>query len=148
MEKTKVLFDAEPWVILKGAKLVQEAKDFLKVYYRKDLYRELTLTVPLHLSPILKSIADEPSYEREPAIREWRSWYEVMRTALRENRAAPLLMTSVQERNPIMLELQGSKVISDMVLEVVVGGKSPEEAAANGQKKAEELVAKLGWKKW
>jgi len=41
-----------------------------------------------------------------------------------------------------MGDVTGSGVINDMVNSVTVGGKSPEAALVNGQKRLDELVAR------
>ena len=46
------------------------------------------------------------------------------------------------------MELQGSRILTDMVLAVTNEGKSPEEAAEDAQKKAEAFIEEMGFKRW
>jgi hypothetical protein len=48
---------------------------------------------------------------------------------------------------PFLLEVFGSNIIPDMVTDAVKG-MSAAQAAAKGQARAEELIAKLGHKRW
>jgi ABC-type glycerol-3-phosphate transport system substrate-binding protein len=143
-----VAYDGEPWVIFKGATHPDAAKAFLKTFYRPDLYREYTLAVPIHLTPILKPVAEDPAYLAAPFIQKWRSWHDHTVQMLREGRAFPTMTTSLEEvRAPFLVEWLGSKIISDMVLDVL-DGKTPATAAARAQERSEEMITKLGYKKW
>jgi Tol biopolymer transport system component len=44
--------------------------------------------------------------------------------------------------------LDGSGIVADMVVEVMVGGKNPKAEAERAQKRAEELLTQLGHKRW
>ena len=44
--------------------------------------------------------------------------------------------------------VDGSGIVADMVVEVMVGGKDPRAEADRAQKRAEELLAQLGAKRW
>ena len=49
---------------------------------------------------------------------------------------------------PFLAELDGSSIVADMVVEVMVGQKPPKAEADRAQKRAEELLAQLGHKRW
>jgi hypothetical protein len=49
---------------------------------------------------------------------------------------------------PFLAELDGSSIVADMIVEVMVGGKNPKAEADRAQKRVEELLAQLGHKRW
>ena len=49
---------------------------------------------------------------------------------------------------PFLAELDGSGIVADMVVEVMVGGKNPKAEADKAQRRAEELLTQLGFKRW
>jgi hypothetical protein len=49
---------------------------------------------------------------------------------------------------PFLAELDGSSIVADMVVEVMVGGKNPKAEADRAQKRSEELLTQLGHKRW
>ena len=49
---------------------------------------------------------------------------------------------------PFLAELDGSGIVADMVVEVMVGSKNPKPEADRAQKRAEELLTQLGVKRW
>lgn len=141
--------DCEPWAILAASKNVDAAKEFLKAYYRRASYLRFTSQVPIHLTPITKSLAESPDYLTLPAVKKWKPWQDKSFEVMSNGRTRPIFLAEDDDRNlPFLLELQGSRVLTDMVLAVTVEGRTPERAAADAQKKAEDLITKLGYKKW
>jgi hypothetical protein len=72
-----------------------------------------------------------------------------MLAGLRANRFLPLGFTRPEDNLlPFLAELDGSSIVADMVVEVMVGGKNPRAEADRAQKRAEELLTQLGHKRW
>ena len=72
-----------------------------------------------------------------------------MMTGLRGNRFLPLGFSRPEDNLlPFLAELDGSGIVADMIVEVMVGGKNPEAEADRAQKRAEELLTQLGFKRW
>ncbi|MGH7318513.1 MAG: ABC transporter substrate-binding protein [Candidatus Rokuibacteriota bacterium] len=141
-------YDGELWVIFKDAANSEGAKAFLKVFYDPKFYRDYTLTVPIHLTPIFKSVAEDPSYQAAPFIQKYRPWLTYAVDLASGSRAFPLLTSSMDDRLvPFWFELLGSNIISDMVLDVL-DGKPAQEAARRAQSRTEDLITKLGYKRW
>jgi ABC-type glycerol-3-phosphate transport system substrate-binding protein len=141
-------YDGEPWVIFKDAANIEGAKAFLKIFYDPKYYRDYTLSVPIHLTPIFKSMAEDPAYQATPFIQKYRPWLRYSVVLASTSRAFPLLTTSIDDRLvPFWFELLGSNIISDMVLDVL-DGKPAQEAAPRAQSRAEDLITKLGYKRW
>ena len=49
---------------------------------------------------------------------------------------------------PFLAELDGSGIVADMIVEVMVSGKPPKAEADRAQKRAEQLLTQLGHKRW
>jgi ABC-type glycerol-3-phosphate transport system substrate-binding protein len=106
-------------------------------------------TVPIHLTPIFKSMLEDPAYLGNERIKKWKPWHDVMLTALKEKRLLPLGFTRPEDNLlPFLAELDGSSIVADMVVEVMVGQKPPKAEADRAQKRAEELLTQLGHKRW
>jgi hypothetical protein len=121
----------------------------LKLFYRRDLYLRFCLAVPMQLTPIFRSLAESPDYLNDPFIKKWQPWQHQERQFLADNRVRPIFIFEDADRlRPFLLELQGSRIISDIVFAVVQDGQDPEVAARAGQTKAEELIERLGYRRW
>jgi len=105
--------------------------------------------VPIHLTPIFKSMIGDPEYLANPRIKKWRSWHDFMVTGLKRARFLPIGFSRPEDNLlPFLAELDGSGIVADMIVEVMVGGKPPKAEADRAQKRAEELLAQLGFKRW
>ena len=106
-------------------------------------------SVPIHLTPIFKSMINDPEYLAHPRIRKWRSWHDAMITGLREHRFLPFGFSRPDDKLlPFLAELDGSGIVADMVIAAMVGGADPDAAAVRAQQRAEELLTQLGFKRW
>ncbi len=141
--------DCEPWVIFKTSKVTEEAKTFLKFFYTKSNYLQYCSQVPIHLMPVLRSAAESQEYTKNSFLTKWKPWYLESLKMIKEKRVRPIMLCNDRDKNlPFLMELQGSRILTDMVLAVTKEGKTPEEAAAEAQKKAEEFITQLGYKTW
>jgi multiple sugar transport system substrate-binding protein len=139
--------DSEPWMVFKDAKGAAEAVDFLKFLYRDDNYIRYLHSVPIHLLPMTKSTYRNPKYADNATIRKWKSWVDMQEAYFRADRIKPILVIDWDDmRKPYLLEVMGSGILVDMVLDSVKGMPST-EAAAKAQKRVEELLAKAGYLK-
>ena len=105
--------------------------------------------MPIHLTPIFKSVLNDPAYLANERIKKWRPWHDVMLAALRDKRLLPLGFTRPDDNLlPFLAELDGSSIVADMIVEVMVSGKPPRAEADRAQRRAEELLTQLGHKRW
>jgi len=148
--KPAVQVDEEPWMLFKGSKNPEAAKEFLKFFYKDENYIEYIKSVPVHFFPITKSLRQSEAYAQIPMVKRWGGWLEVQEQALANDLAKPTLVVEYKDLNdkPYLMQILGSGILRDMVLEVAVEGKSPEEAAAKAQGRAEALIKKAGHAKW
>jgi len=141
--------DGENWAVFSQSKYPNEAFEFLRLFYKKEHYLQYCHSVPIHLSPIFSSMLNDPAYLANERIKKWKAWHEVMLAGLKGNRFLPLGFTRPEDNLlPFLAELDGSSIVADMVVEVMVGGKNPKGEADRAQKRAEELLAQLGHKRW
>jgi multiple sugar transport system substrate-binding protein len=141
--------DGENWAVFTQSKYPNEAFEFLKLFYKKEHYLAYCHTVPIHLTPIFKSLLADPAYLANERIKKWKPWHDTMLTALQQKRLLPLGFSRPDDNLlPFLAELDGSSIVADMVVEVMVGGKSPKAEAERAQKRAEELLTQLGHKRW
>ena len=141
--------DGENWAVFSQSKYPNEAFEFLRLFYKKDHYLQYCHSVPIHLTPIFSSMLNDPAYLANERIKKWKAWHEVVLTGLKGNRFLPLGFTRPEDnRLPFLAELDGSSIVADMVVEVMVSGKSPKAEADRAQKRAEELLTQLGHKRW
>jgi len=142
--------DEEPWIMLKGCKYPKEAIEFLKFFYKDENYLEYIQTVPIHFFPITKSLQKSKAYQETPMIKKWKGWLDVQGYYLDNDLVKPTLVIDWQDMagKPYLMEILGSGILKDMVMEVTKEGVPPEKAAAKAQKRAEELIRDKGYAKW
>jgi multiple sugar transport system substrate-binding protein len=147
-KETAAQIDAEPWMIFKNAKYPEEAATFLKFFFREDNYIKYLHTVPIHLLPTLKSVRANPSYQANEMVRRWKEWQDMQYRYFESGQAKPTLIIEWDDlRLPFGLEILGSGIVPDMVTDAVRGMPSA-QAAAKAQQRAEELITRLGYKRW
>lgn len=141
--------DGENWAVFTQSKFPNEAFEFLRLFYKKEHYLAYCHSVPIHLTPIFKSMINDPAYLANERIKKWKPWHDVMVAGLKANRFLPIGFTRPEDNLlPFLAELDGSGIVADMVVEVMVGGKNPKGEADRAQKRAEELLTQLGVKRW
>ncbi|HSD52485.1 MAG TPA: extracellular solute-binding protein, partial [Candidatus Methylomirabilis sp.] len=147
-KETAAQVDAEPWMIFKNSKYPNEAAEFLKFFFQEKNYIKYLHTVPIHLLPTLKSVRNSPAYQANAMYRRWNEWVEMDYYYFERDLARPTLVVNWDDlKLPFLLEIFGSNIIPDMVTDTVKGMPSA-QAAAKGQARAEELITKLGYKRW
>jgi len=141
--------DEEPWMLFKGAKNTREAVEFLKFFYQKDSYLEYIQTVPIHFFPITKSMRGDRDYQSTPMIQRWKSWLDAQEYYLSRDLGRPTLVVNWADMNnkPYLMEVLGSGILRDMVMDVLLENKAPKDATARAQKRLEELLKSKGYLK-
>jgi multiple sugar transport system substrate-binding protein len=145
---TAAQIDAEPWMIFKNAKYPEEAAEFIKFFFKENEYIKYLHTVPVHLLPTFKSTRNDPAYQANAMYQRWKEWVNMDYYYFEKNLAKPTLIIHWADlKLPFGLEILGSNILVDMVTDAVRGMPS-KEAAAKAQARAEELITKLGYKRW
>ena len=147
-KQTACQVDAEPWMIFKNAKYPEEAAEFLKFFFKEEEYIKYLHTVPVHLLPTLKSVRNSPAYQANEMYQRWKEWVDMDYFYFEKDLAKPTLIIQWADlKLPFGLEILGSGIVVDMVTDAVRGMPSA-QAAAKAQARAEELITKLGYKRW
>ena len=144
-----VQVDEEPWMLFKGSKNQKEAIDFLKFFYQDDNYLGYVATVPIHLFPITKSLRNSPKYQNLEMIQRWKGWIDVQQGYLDRDQGKPTLVVDWADmtEKPFLMEVLGSGILRDMVMDVTVEKMEPQEAAERAQKRLEGLLRNKGYLK-
>lgn len=134
--------DAEPWVILAKSRHPQLAREFLRFFYQKDNYLAYCKSVPLHLFPVFKYLAESKDYQTDPHVVLWRPYYDYAFEMMKSERVRPIFMSQSEDRlNPALFKLEGSQVILNMVRDVTVNGKTPRDAAEIAMVRAKSITS-------
>jgi multiple sugar transport system substrate-binding protein len=141
--------DEEPWMLFKASKNQKEAIEFLKFFYQDDNYLEYVSTVPIHLFPITKSLRNSAKYQNVEMIQRWKGWIEVQQGYLDKDQGKPTLVVDWADmtEKPYLMEVLGSGILRDMVMDVVVEKMEPQRAAEKAQKRLEDLMRSKGYLK-
>jgi multiple sugar transport system substrate-binding protein len=139
-KKSYATLDAEPWVILKNSPNPSLAKKFLKFFYQEDNYMDFCTSVPIHLTPIFQSLA-KGKYRDIDFNKKWSQYYEYLLHMLDTESVLPIFMANPNDRFiSELFKLEGSRVVSGMVRDVIFNGYTSHQAAARAMKKANELI--------
>ena len=138
--------DEEPWMLFKDSKNQKEAIEFLKFFYQDDNYLEYVSTVPIHLFPVTKSLRNAPKYQGVEMIQRWRNWIDVQQGYLDKDQGKPTLVVDWADMTdkPYLMEVLGSGILRDMVMDVVVEKLDPQAAAERANKRLERLLRNKG----
>lgn len=142
--------DEETWMLFKNSANPELAKEFLAFFYQDENYVEYIKSVPVHFFPITKSLRAADDYKNIPMVKSWGNWLKVQGEYLANDQAKPTLVIDWSDLNtkPYLMQILGSGVLRDMVLDVAVEGQPIEEVAKRGQQRAEEIVKRAGYAKW
>jgi ABC-type glycerol-3-phosphate transport system substrate-binding protein len=142
-----VQVDEEPWMLFKDSRYQQEAIEFLKFFYQDDNYLEYVATVPIHLFPITKSLSNSAKYKDVAMIQRWRGWIDVQQGHLDKDQGKPTLVVDWADMadKPYLMDVLGSGILRDMVMDVAVEKMEPQPAAERAQKRLEAFLRKKGF---
>jgi hypothetical protein len=82
-------------------------------------------------------------------IQRWKSWIEVQEEYLNKDQGKPTLVVDWDDMTskPYLMEVLGSGILRDMVMDVVLEKKPAKEASARAQKRLEDLLRSKGYLK-
>ena len=139
--------DEEPWMLFKAARNQREAVEFLKFFYQDDNYLEYIRSVPIHFFPITKSLRQSAAYKQTEMIQRWKGWLDAQEQYLDKDQGKPTLVVDWADmtEKPYLMEVLGSGILRDMVMDVVVERMEPQKAADKAQKRLEDLMRSKGY---
>jgi multiple sugar transport system substrate-binding protein len=136
-------------MLFKEAKNTNEAVEFLKFFYQDDNYLEYIRTVPIHFFPITKSLRQSPAYRQTEMIQRWKGWLDAQEQYLEKDQGKPTLVVDWADMTdkPYLMEVLGSGILRDMVIDATVEKMEPQKAAEKAQKRLEDLMRSKGYLK-
>jgi ABC-type glycerol-3-phosphate transport system substrate-binding protein len=139
--------DAEIWVIFSKSKVQDLAKEWLKLFYTKEMYLNYVAQYPVHMSPILKSLRNDPDYKALPQLKQWPSWVRQQEMYIDQKLAIPVgvFYPATNIQIPFLAEVFDSGIIADEIVGYVQGRRKAKEAAQRIQDRATDLIKKLGY---
>jgi multiple sugar transport system substrate-binding protein len=145
-DKSYTDLDAELLVVFSKSKNQDLAKEWLKLFYQKDLYLNYIAQYPVHMFPITKSLADDPDYKALPELKQWKAWIGIQEEYIKRKQALPVGVYAEHELQiPFSAEVFDSGMIVDEIVAVVQGRRKPKEAGERITERANELIKKLGY---
>jgi ABC-type glycerol-3-phosphate transport system substrate-binding protein len=138
--------DGENWAVFTQSKYPNESFEFLKLFYKREHYMKYCHSVPIHLSPIFKSMLNDPEYLSNARIKKWRL-VRLHDEGPGDNRFLPIGFSRLETTSclPGRARRLGHRRNAGRVM---VGSKDPKGEADRAQKRAEELLTQLGAKRW
>lgn len=139
--------DEEPWMLFKGTRNQKEAVEFLKFFYQDDNYLQYIQTVPIHFFPVTKSLRQSAAYKQTEMIQRWKGWLDAQEQYLEKDWGKPTLVVDWSDMTdkPYLMEVLGSGILRDMVVDVTVEKMEPQKAAAKAQKRLEDFMRSKGY---
>lgn len=117
----------------------EAAKKFVVFMEQAENAADWVLMSPGAALPVNKTVVETPTYQQNPVIKAFGG----LTRELIAQFPNVQVFGSVGDKNfTRMGDVTGSGVINEMVNSVTVGGKSPEAALVDGQKRLDELVAR------
>jgi multiple sugar transport system substrate-binding protein len=139
--------DAEIWVVFSKSKVQDLAKEWLKLFYTKEMYLNYVAQYPIHMAPILKSLRNDPDYRALPALKQWPSWIRQQEMYIDQKLAIPVgvFYPATNIQIPFLAEVFDSGIIADEIVGSVQGRRKVKEAAQRINDRANDLIKKLGY---
>jgi multiple sugar transport system substrate-binding protein len=139
--------DAELWVIFSKSKNQDLAKEWLKLFYTRDMYLNYIRQYPIHMIPILKSLRNDPEYKALPELKQWPSWVRQQELYIDKGLAIPVgvFQPAKNIQIPFLAEVFDSGIIADEIVGMVQGRRKPKEAGQRITERANDLIKKLGY---
>jgi len=139
--------DAELWVVFKQSKNQDLAKEWLKLFYTRDLYLNYIRQYPVHMFPITKSLRNDPEYKTLPELKQWGHWIKQQEIYIDRQQATPVgvFYPATNIQIPFLAEVFDSGIIADEIVGMVQGRRSPKDAGQRVTERVNDLIKKLGY---
>jgi len=145
-EKSYTDLDAELWVVFSKSKNQDLAKEWLTLFYERDLYLNYIAAYPVHMYPVTKSLANDPGYKALPELKTWPHWVQQQAEYIERGQALPVGVYAPHELQiPFLAEVFDSGIIVDEIMSVVQGRRKPKEGAERISQRVNALLKELGY---
>jgi ABC-type glycerol-3-phosphate transport system substrate-binding protein len=140
--------DAEIWVVFSKSKLQDLAKQWVRLFFTRDLYLNYVAQYPIHMPPILRSVRNDPEYKALPDFKRWPNWLRMQELNIDQKLAIPVGVyypaTNIQI--PFLAEVFDSGIVADELVGYAQGRRKVKEAAQRINDRVTDLIKKLGYK--
>jgi ABC-type glycerol-3-phosphate transport system substrate-binding protein len=139
--------DAELWVVFARSRNQELAKEWLKLFYTRDMYFNYIRQYPVHMFPITKSLRADAEYKALPELKTWANWIRQQELYIDRKQATPVgvFYPAANIQIPFLAEVFDSGVIADEIVGMAQGRRSPKEAGQRITDRANDLIRKLGY---
>ncbi|OGB94717.1 MAG: hypothetical protein A3H39_10330 [candidate division NC10 bacterium RIFCSPLOWO2_02_FULL_66_22] len=139
--------DCELFVVFSHSKNQDLAKEWLKLFYTRDLYLNYIKSYPVHFGPITKSLRADPEYQALPELKRWPRWVRQQAEYINRKLVSPVGVYYPPEniQIPFLAEVNESGIIVDEIMSVVQGRRNAKEAGQRITDRANDLIKKLGY---
>ncbi len=131
--------DFQSVVIPKAARDRDLSKQMALTLMQTDNYVRFLHTTPSHNLPNLKSVANSAAFANNPIIQKYRPEVNTMITATAKSRSL-LKESSQQATNTRAGNILGARVMVETLQDVIIGGMTPQAAAARGADRIAALM--------
>lgn len=124
-----------PLVVWKNSKHPDVAKAFLKTLYDKQRYIQFLQAVPVGMLPAITGISDQPDYQQNPVIQQFKHTEQVIAQAAARGTAIGFEHGASVQAGIIT----NQHVIEKMFQDIVINGTDPMVAAQKAEKELNTL---------
>ena len=132
------------WMIMKDSKNIELSKAFLKMWFEPERLIKFYHVSPIFVVPGEYPVIESDAYWAHPLLTEYKD--AIMQMIELNKSAVDPAMEHEGILQPNTSIINQRLLVAECVQEVIIGKKSPEEAAAKAHKKMEKLIAKLNKK--
>jgi hypothetical protein len=109
------------------------------------MYLNYVAQYPVHMSPSLKSLRNDPDYKALPDLKKWPSWIRQQEMYIDRGLAMPVgvFYPATNIQIPFLAEVFDSGIMADEIVGYVQGRRSVKDAAQRIQDRTTDLIRKL-----
>ena len=136
--------DCEFWVVFAKSKQQDLAREWIKLFFEKDLYLNYIAQFPVHMIPTTKSLLKDPEYRALPDLNRWKSWVQYQIEYISRKEAAPVGVYGAHESPiPFQMEIFDSGIIMDELMAIIQNRRKVKEAAQRISDRANDIIKRL-----
>ena len=136
--------DCEFWVVFAKSKQQDLAREWIKLFFEKDLYLNYIAQFPVHMIPTTKSLLKDPEYRALPDLNRWKNWVQYQIEYISRKEAAPVGVYGAHESQiPFQMEIFDSGIIMDELMAIIQNRRKVKEAAQRISDRANDIIKRL-----
>jgi hypothetical protein len=120
------------------------AREWIKLFFERDLYLNYIAQFPVHMIPTTKSLLKDPGYLALPELSRWKNWVRYQVEYISRKEAAPVGVYGAHESPiPFQMEIFDSGIIMDELMAVIQNRKKAKEAGQRITERANDIIRRL-----